>query len=133
MSLMFLIYLSAMGVSIALEKQSRRQKAEIALECARHGLTLPPSRPKVQILEALLSIAIGIVMLVPAVLGFWLILYEPFIRADTAPGMVDFYIVFLAGGLTLMFLGGQALRQNIIHFRNVSPRVRADRGTGRAQ
>jgi hypothetical protein len=133
MSLMFLIYLSAMGVSVALEKQSKRQKAEIALECARHGLTLPPSRPKVQILESLLSIAIGIVMLVPAVLGFWLILHEPFIRAHTAPEMVDFYVVFLAGGLTLMFLGGQALRQNLIYRRNVSPRVQADRETDRSQ
>ena len=78
-SLMWLVYLTAMGVSIALERQSRRQKAEIALECAKSGLPLPPSRPKVQALEALLSIAIGLVMLVPALLGFWMIVNGPFI------------------------------------------------------
>jgi hypothetical protein len=119
-SLMWLVYLTAMGVSIALERQSRRQKAEIALECAKSGLPLPPSRPKVQALEALLSIAIGLVMLVPALLGFWMIVSVPFIRGNTGQGMIDFYIVLLAAGLTLVFLGGKALRQNLTDRRRLS-------------
>lgn len=132
-SLMFLMYLAAMGVSIALGRQAKRQRSEIALEYVRLGIPLPPVRPKIQTLEALLNITIGIVMLVPAVLGFWLILREPFIRALTGPGMIDLYIVFLAAGLTLMFLGGQALLQNIMYRGNVAQRVRADRRTGPVQ
>ncbi len=141
-SLMFLMYLAAMGVSITLERQARRQKREIALEYTRLGLPLPPLRPKIQTLEALLNIAIGILMLVPPAQGFWLILHEPFISAHTGagipgtpglPGITDFYIVLLAAGLTLVFLGGQALMQNIALRRNNSQHARADRGTGPGQ
>jgi hypothetical protein len=122
-SLMFLIYLAAVGVSIVLERQAKRQKSGIALECARLGLPVPPARPKIQTLEALLNIAIGGVLVVPAVFGFWLILREPFIRENTGAGMIDFYSLLLAAGLTLMYLGGEALRQNLIHRRDVSQKM----------
>lgn len=119
-SLVFLIYLAAMGVSILLGRQATRQKREIALELARLGHPLPGVRPRIQILEALLSIAIGGVLIVPAVQGFWMIFRTPLLVAQTGPGMGDFYSILLAAGVTLMFLGSKTLRQNLIHRRNVS-------------
>jgi hypothetical protein len=125
-SLLFLIYVTAMGVYVVLERQAKRQKSETALECARLGLRLPPARPKIQALEALLNITIGFVMIFPAVFGFWQIWREPFLRAHTEPAIVNFYSVLLSAGLTLMYLGWRALRQDIIHRRNVT--MRADAG-----
>ncbi|HEX7573756.1 MAG TPA: hypothetical protein VF514_11725, partial [Bacteroidota bacterium] len=55
--------------------------------------------------------------------GFWLILREPFIRENTGPGMIDFYSLLLAAGQTLMYVGGKALRQNLIHRRDVSQKM----------
>lgn len=132
-SLMFLIYLSAMGVFLVLERQGKRQKREIALECARLGLPLPSPRPKIQTLEALLNIAIGVVMILPAASGFWMMFQSPLLMAQSGPGAADFFSVLLAAGLTLIFLGSKALRQNLIHRRNASQRVRRDRGSDRVQ
>ena len=119
-SLVFLIYLAAMGVSILLGRQAKRQQREIALELARLGRPLPGVRTRIQILEALLSIAIGGVLIVPAVQGFWMIFRTPLLVAQTGTGMGDFYSILLASGVTLMFLGCKTLRQNLINRRNVS-------------
>ncbi len=116
-SLMILIYIAAVGVAVAFQRQSKRQKAEIALTCARLGLELPPSRPKVRTLEALLNIAIGIVLLIPGASGFRLMLQDPAVRVQTGERMIDFYAVLIAAGLTLIVLGGAALRANIIYRR----------------
>ena len=125
-SLLFLIYAAAMGVYVVLERQAKRQKSETALGCARLGLRLPPARPKIQALEALLNITIGIVLILPAVFGFRQILREPFVRAHTEPAIVNFCSVLLSAGLTLIYLGGRALRQNMLHRRNAA--MRADGG-----
>ena len=119
-SLVFLIYLAAMGVSILLGRQAKRQQREIALELARLGRPLPGVRTRIQILEALLSIAIGGVLIVPAVQGFWMIFRAPLPVEQTGPGMGDFCSILLAAGVTLMFLGCKTLRQNLINRRNVS-------------
>jgi len=133
-SLMFLIYLSAMGVAILLRQQSRRQKAETALESARLGLRLPPSRPRVQVLESLLNMAIGLIMAVPAALGFWAIFSDSGVRGIMEPNLGDLFIVLIAGGLTLVFLGGAALRQNLAHRRDFpQPGKSAGHGSGRTQ
>jgi hypothetical protein len=129
-SLLFLVYVTAMGVYVILERQAKRQKSETALECARLGLHLPPARPKIQALEALLNITIGFVMIFPAGFGFWLIFREPFIRAHTEPVIVNFYSVLLSTGLTLVYLGGRALRQNMIYRRNVTMRAHGGREAG---
>jgi hypothetical protein len=124
---MFLIYLTAMGVSILLERQAKRQKSQIDLELARLGFPVPPEQPRIQTLEALLNIAIGTVLVVPAVHGFWMIIRSPMLLAQSRPGMGDFYSILLAAGVTLMFLGSKALRQNLLHRRNTSEEGRADR------
>jgi hypothetical protein len=131
-SLMFLMYVTGIGVSIVLERQSKRQKCEIALECARLGLPLPPVRPRIQTLEALLSIAIGIVLLIPAVQGFWMIFSDTWFRAHVEPGFGDFYSVLIAAGVTLIFLGCKALRENLIERRDI-PRPGPDTGRTRIQ
>ena len=127
-SLMLLIYPAAIGVSIMLERQAKGQKSQIALELARLGHPVPPVHPRIQILEALLNIAIGIVMVVPAVQGFWMIFCAPRLMAQAGPGMGEFYSVLLAAGLTLVFLGSKALRQNLLCRREASQQVRADGG-----
>ena len=125
-SLTFLIYLSAMGVSILLRRQAKRQKSEIARECARPGCPLPAGRPSIQTLEALLNISIGTVLFVPAMHGFWMIFRSPFFSTYTGPEMGDFYSILLAAGVTLMFLGSKALRQNLLYRKNISQKAPAD-------
>ncbi|HMK39517.1 MAG TPA: hypothetical protein VK569_09255 [Bacteroidota bacterium] len=110
---LILIYLAALGVSIALEMQSRKHRAGIALECARAGIPLPPERPKIETLEALLNIAIGLVLLAPAAMTAWSIFTDTGLREHTPPGMGDFYAFLIAAGVTLIILGGIALGQNI--------------------
>lgn len=123
-SLMFLMYLTAMGISILLERQAKRQKSQIDLELARLGFPVPPVQPRIQTLEALLNIAIGFVVLVPAVQGSWVMFSSPGLVARAGPGMGEFYSVLLAAGLTLIFLGSKALRQNLIYRRNVTQHTR---------
>jgi hypothetical protein len=128
---MFLMYISAIGVSIALESQARRQRLEIARECARLGLPITPSGPKIQMLESLLNIVTGVMMITPAASGFILVLGEPAIAARTEPGIGEFYSVLLAGGLTLLFLGGKALRENLRQRRQPSQPAGGNSGVSR--
>jgi hypothetical protein len=121
-SMLILIYLSAMGVSIVLERQEKRQRSEIAHACARVGLSLPSPRPGVQIPEALLGIALGMVLLLPAAIEFWLVVSDPLIRSNTGAGMIDFNIALLAAGVTLMVLGSKSLILNLKFRRKASLR-----------
>jgi hypothetical protein len=43
--------------------------------------------------------------------------------------MGDFYSILLAAGVTLMFLGSKALRQNLLYRKNISQKAPADRLT----
>jgi hypothetical protein len=139
-SMLILIYLSAMGVSIALERQEKRQRSEIALACARLGLSLPHPQPRVQMLEALLAISLGIILLSPALMEFRLVLSDPVIRSSIGAGMIDFNIALLAAGATLMFLGSRGVIMNLEFRRKAPSHVRkesegdvlssSDRGSG---
>jgi hypothetical protein len=119
-SLLILIYIAAAGVSAVLRIQARREKGEIMLECARKGIPLPESGPRIRILESLLNMAAGIVLLVPPVIWFNILLRGPVTGENSGAGMIDFNIFLLAGGLTLVVLGGTALLANLKRGRRIS-------------
>jgi hypothetical protein len=122
-SMMMLIYIAAAGTAIALRSQAKRERGEIALECAQRAITIPRSGPKIRTLESILTIAAGMVLLFPALTWIALLVRRATIGGDgTAemtgiPGMMDYYIFLLAAGLTLVILGGAALVQNMISSR----------------
>ena len=58
-----------------------------------------------------------------------MIFRSPFFSTYTGPEMGDFYSILLAAGVTLMFLGSKALRQNLLYRKNISQKAPADRLT----
>jgi|GEM_PF-3091751 len=111
-SLLFLIYFASVGVSIVLGRQSGRHRAGMALECHRRGIIPPRSRPKVQTLEALVCISIGVIIATPAAHAFLINLRDAGFREIMAPETEDFYIFVFAAGLTLIATGCMALLSN---------------------
>jgi hypothetical protein len=100
------------GVSIALGRQSRRHRSEMALECAIRGIVLPRSKPKIQRFGAFVCISTGAVTAASAAQAFVVILRDAHFREIMAPETVDFYSFLLAAGLTLVSAGVVALRAN---------------------
>jgi len=120
-----LIYLAAAGVFLVLRRQSAAHRHAIAMEYIRLGVEPPPSRPKIEMLEAMLTATIGLIMAVAA--GGMLV---TFLGDDVTRKMVDTTLVFwlavlLAGGLTLIILGGRAIWENIHHPDGTAGRVAA--------
>ena len=114
-SLMFLIYLSATGVAIALGRQAKRQRAEVALRCARLGLTCLPGQPAVRMLEALLALSTGLMLIAACAPGLSILLSVPSPGGKPGPEMTNLTILFFAAGLALIVLGGSTVRQILEH------------------
>jgi hypothetical protein len=126
-SLMFLIYISAMGVAIALGRQAKRQRAEIALQCASLGLTPLPERPRVRMLEALLGISIGLILLLASALGLSILLSVPSPEGRPGVELTDLTLLLFAAGLALVVLGAAAVRQNLTFSRTHAERIQSRR------
>ena len=110
-NLMMLMYLAAMGVYFVLRKQSTTHRRELEAEYDRLGIPMPVSRPKIPMLESGLSIAMGLLLTIGG--GFCILTLGlvPAIRSD--PGLWSASGAMIAAGLTLMVLGGRALRLNV--------------------
>jgi len=110
-----LVYLVAAGVYLVLRRQADAHRREIALECIRIGITLPPARPRIEMLEALLTTTIGLILSGAGGMCAVLFLGDLAVVRITPPGVWIFLAVLLAGGLTLVILGGRAVRDNVRH------------------
>ena len=108
-----LVYLVAAGVYLVLRRQSKAHRREIALEYIRLGTPPPPARPKVEMLEALLTTTIGLMMTGFAGSMIVTFLGDDVVRKILDPGLVVWLAVLIAGGLTLIILGSRAIRDNM--------------------
>jgi len=107
-----LVYLAAAGVYIVLRYQSAVHKREIALEYLRLGLTRPPARPRIEVLEAILTVTIGVIVSLGSAGMLIIAGGDPVARRILDPANWAWYSVFLAGGLTLVLLGGRAILES---------------------
>ena len=120
-----LIYLAAAGVYLVLRRQSAAHRRAIALEYIRLGVTPPRSRPKIEMLEAMLTTTIGLIMAGAAAAMLVMFLGDDVVRTVVDPALLFWLAVLLAGGLTLIILGGRAMWDNMHHADRISGRVAA--------
>jgi hypothetical protein len=119
-SMMFLIYFSSVGVSIALRRQARRHREETEMEYERRGIVPRSTRPKVQMPGALACIVTGAVIGAPAAGAFIEIVRDARLREALAPETLDYCCFLFAAGLTLFSAGCTSFRLNR-KFRGCAP------------
>ena len=115
---MFIVlYVTAVLVSLVLQRQERRHQFELSQEYHRLGVEMPSAAPKIPRLESWLNVVLGIILS-----GFaTLFLRMNFLRlrefADDprlAPHGFEWELasVFLAAGIALVILGVRSLLRN---------------------
>ena len=115
-----LIFIAALTVSIALQRQGARHRRELAFGAERLRITLPVRPPKVRGLEAILGINLGCILAGFGAMQVWMItsVLPRIPRDGGASDGASFNSwasssLTLAGGLALLYLGGRALLDNI--------------------
>ncbi|HXX63542.1 MAG TPA: hypothetical protein VEO56_07055 [Bacteroidota bacterium] len=134
-----LIFLAALAVSIALQRQAARHRRELALSANKLGVILAPRMPKVRALEAVLGIDIGCIVAGFGAMQVWMITSVlPLIPGNgSAADTTSFNSwasasLTLSAGLALLYLGGKALLENIRFKRSkknllsASPAIRSE-------
>lgn len=104
-----LIYVTAVLVSIVLERQERRHRFNLEMEYLRLQIPIPPKRPKLPPLESWLNITVGILLLVLGALGLVATLTD--VRSSFQDHL-NHVAGFIAGGLALVILGVKSLKLN---------------------
>ncbi|MBM4169257.1 MAG: hypothetical protein FJ215_08890 [Ignavibacteria bacterium] len=114
---LILVYVTAVLVSIVLERQERRHCFNIELEYRLLQKPVPPKRPKLPRLESWLNIAVGVLLLMLGALFLWTLFsvisnhqltpLKPMERDALMGGAV-----FVAAGLALIILGAKSLKLN---------------------
>lgn len=115
-------YILIILVSIVLERQERRHQFEQRLEYERHGQTLPPSKPKLPMLESLLNIFLGVFLVTLGILFTATTISTstmPHLRDSQLPSILEVSAVFLAGGFALIILGWKGVRLNKAYQRQL--------------
>jgi len=121
------VYLAAICVYLVLRTQSAAQRRDIALEYVRLGVPVPPPRPRVEMLEAILTATIGLMVTLFAGGAAYsnlmtLRMVNQFTRdgrngAQDIPAMLHAQWLWLAvtfgGGIVLIVLGVRAIRENM--------------------
>jgi len=116
------VFVSAMMVSIVLERQARRHRIQRAAEYQRLAIPVPPPRPKLKRMEAWLNVGLGILlgamslMFAGTGIEFMDIAKRLPDHASTlnnsALQMIEGGAFFLASGIALTWLGWKAVREN---------------------
>jgi len=103
---MWLIFLSAIIVAMVLDRQAEEQREELEVEYRRLDVPMPAARPKIPFLEALLNIDLGAILVLFALLIFYMISKVPGFFAYRAAW--DGAAAFLGAGVALAWLGARA-------------------------
>jgi len=104
------IYLTAMFVFAILRHQERQHNQELLLEYELLNKLMPLQKPKIPLLESLLTIVFGIYL----VLGFGYMLlriYKVMVKFHQEE-VLEFTAVIVITGITMVILGIQALQRN---------------------
>ena len=116
-------FFAALAVSVVLEHQARRHRAERSRGCALLNVSVPLPPPKLKKTEAWLNIALGLLIGVFGGSTAWMLLMRSaLVREHGAPpGLVggerewEMVAVYGAIALSLVVLGAKALRENFRH------------------
>jgi hypothetical protein len=104
------IYLAAMFVFAILRHQERQHNQELLLEYELLNKLMPLQKPKIPLLESLLTIVFGIYL----VLGFGYMLlriYKVMVKFHQEE-VLEFTAVIVITGITMVILGIQSLQRN---------------------
>ena len=108
------IYLTAMFVFAILRHQERQHNQELLLEYELLNKLMPLQKPKIPLLESLLTIVFGIYL----VLGFGCLLLLMLLRIYKVmvkfhqEEVLEFTAVIVITGITMVILGIQSLQRN---------------------
>ncbi len=119
---MILVYVTAILVSIVLERQERRHRFNLEMEYRRLQIPIPPKRPKLPRLESWLNIAVGLLLLILGALFLWTLfsIISNHRLSLPQPTERDFPMMgaaFISAGLALIILGTKSLRLNSAYER----------------
>jgi len=109
-----LVYAAAAGVYIVFRRQFAAHRRELEREYARLGLPSPPVKPKIEMLEAVLTVMIGFLISIAsaaAIVSF----YQTRGIIDLDGGQWLLLALSLAGGFALEVLGIRSIRENYRH------------------
>jgi hypothetical protein len=108
--MLIMIYLAAMFVFAILRHQERQHNQELLLEYELLNKLMPSQKPKIPLLESLLTIVFGIYL----VLGFGYILlriYKVMVKFHQEE-VLECTAVIVITGITMVILGIQSLQRN---------------------
>ena len=112
MMLMLVIVAAVLGATV-LQRQERRHRFELRWEYERHGMPIPVTPPKIPVLEALLTIVLGVI-----IGTFGGVLLRMVLGSAATPDMSEQEYAaafFLSVGVALIILGIRAVRQNVVY------------------
>jgi len=111
-----LVYAAAAGVYLVLRRQSAAHRWELERAYTRLGVVPPPARPKIEMLEAVLTAIIGFLVSIASAAA--IVSYIEAGRVvDLDSGSWILLALSLAGGFTLEILGIRAIREDFRHRR----------------
>jgi hypothetical protein len=108
--MIILMLFSAALVALALDRQQRRHRLEIEIECSRYGVDIPPQRARISRFEGYMNIGVGALLLFTGCAMGWLLLVARDISA--AHGSLQVPALFAAAGVVMLLLGGRVLRRS---------------------
>ncbi len=143
--MIFLVFVTAVLVSGAFERQARRHRFELEMEYERLGIPVPPPRPKLKRAEAWMNVVIGILLVLMSIYSIQAGFGYMKAAEDAArerPAMASTFndavgpmfitgAFFLAGGIALAWLGWKAVRE-ITRFESGASGALAVSGSGAA-
>jgi hypothetical protein len=105
--MMILMVVSAVLVAVTLDRQQRRHRLEIEIECGRRGFDIPLQRPRISRFEGYLNVAVGSLLLSGGFAMGWMLVG---VRHDALPpGSLQAPALFIAAGLVMVVAGGRVL------------------------
>ncbi len=118
MGLTFL-FLTAVLLSIVLERQERRHRFELGLEYDRLGMSMPPLKPRLSPALSWLNVVVGIIMLIigevmllSQISMLWLFAEKHPMDPQSVAAGFEFVGVWLATAIALIILGLKSVRQH---------------------
>ena len=101
------VFVAAIVVSLVLDRQQRKQRLDMKIAFERLGWELPPARPRIQRLEALASIVLGVGSFLFGGLVLHALLDDPAGGAEFGGDYLA--ALLLAAGIVLVIVGAKAL------------------------